>query len=111
MPVYDIKVDCEPEFYANGILVHNCPECAPMDGQHFPMDDDNVPPLHPNCRCTAIPRLKEDQQADGIDYIANPDEPPRSTMDDWIQALGIILMINDFIKPAISADALDSSQV
>jgi SPP1 gp7 family putative phage head morphogenesis protein len=88
-----------------------CPDCEPMDGQHFPMDDDNVPPLHPNCRCTAIPSLKADQQAGGVDYAADPNEPPRDTLDSWLQTLGIILMINDFITPAISADALDSSQI
>lgn len=31
--VYDIQVEDEPEFYANGILVHNCPLCAPLNGQ------------------------------------------------------------------------------
>jgi len=28
--VYDITVEDDPEFYANGILVHNCPQCGPL---------------------------------------------------------------------------------
>jgi len=30
--VYDLEVDEHPEFYANGLLVHNCPICAPLGG-------------------------------------------------------------------------------
>lgn len=33
--VYDIQVEDEQEFYANGILVHNCPICAPLGGLIF----------------------------------------------------------------------------
>jgi len=35
--VYDITVDGEPEFYANGILVHNCPQCGPLANQSVGM--------------------------------------------------------------------------
>ncbi len=54
--VYDLQVEDVPEFYANGILVHNCPICGPFDGQTitkyqraFP--GGYFPPAHPNCRC------------------------------------------------------------
>jgi hypothetical protein len=33
--VYDIQVADHPEFYANGVLVHNCPICAPLGGLMF----------------------------------------------------------------------------
>ena len=33
--VYDIEVEEEHEFYANGILVHNCPICAPLGGLRY----------------------------------------------------------------------------
>jgi len=33
--VYDLQVEDVPEFYANGILVHNCPICAPLGGLQF----------------------------------------------------------------------------
>lgn len=67
--VYDLQVEHDPEFFANGVLVHNCPVCAPLDGQVVGIDarfddalpDDvreqfrnlrfEVPPAHPRCRC------------------------------------------------------------
>ena len=33
--VYDIEVEGAHEFYANGVLVHNCPICAPLGGLTF----------------------------------------------------------------------------
>ena len=54
--VYDIQVDGAPEFYANGILVHNCPICAPLEGARIPKGQRTFPggyypPAHVNCRC------------------------------------------------------------
>lgn len=58
--VYDIQVEEYPEFYANGILVHNCPICAPLDGvtkkmsRNFNSGDfsGKYPPAHAVCRCS-----------------------------------------------------------
>jgi intein/homing endonuclease len=51
--VYNLQVEGAPEFYANGILVHNCPICGPLHGK--PLGDGwthaDGPPRHPNCRC------------------------------------------------------------
>ena len=58
--VYNLQIEKDPTFYANGFLVHNCPICAPLDGQS--VDADNLfaseligaidaPPGHINCRC------------------------------------------------------------
>lgn len=33
MTVYDLEIEGEHEFYANGLLVHNCPICAPLHNQ------------------------------------------------------------------------------
>ena len=34
--------------------------CQPNDGKIFQLgDSSNVPPLHPNCRCTVLPVIKE----------------------------------------------------
>jgi len=56
LPVYNLQVDGDPVFFANGVLVHNCPICGPLNGtpeivwaQAFP----DGPPSHPNCRCSA----------------------------------------------------------
>ena len=37
-----------------------CPECGPMDGKLFAFgDNESPPPLHVNCRCSAIPSAKD----------------------------------------------------
>ncbi len=53
MTVYDIEIVGEHEFYANDILVHNCPICKPYENQIF-LPNESIPkiPLHFSCRCT-----------------------------------------------------------
>lgn len=62
--VHDLQVDGEPEFFANGLLVHNCEICLsipdmnpdgvgvdePFESIDGPMDDPPDP--HPACRCS-----------------------------------------------------------
>ena len=31
-----------------------CPECAPLDGRVFKIDEAPGPPKHPACRCTVV---------------------------------------------------------
>jgi len=57
--VYDIQVDEHPEFYANGVLVHNCPVCGPNHTIAIPKAQRTWPngasvPAHVNCRCSVI---------------------------------------------------------
>lgn len=52
--VYDLQVDVDNEFYANGVLVHNCKICEPLEGTRenvWRREAPNGPGLHPNCRC------------------------------------------------------------
>jgi len=54
--VYDIEVEGAHEFYANGILVHNCELCAPLEGIVLKVSEARgMLPRHPNCRCCFIP--------------------------------------------------------
>lgn len=56
IPVYCLKVEDEPEFYANGVLVHNCEACSPMEGVVLKLEEAHgMIPRHPNCRCSFIP--------------------------------------------------------
>ena len=65
--VYNLQVEGPPEFYANGILVHNCEICGPLEGApesvwsgQFP----SGPPAHPRCRCeSGISFLTPEQMA------------------------------------------------
>lgn len=33
-------------------------QCQPNDGKIFPIGEGEIPPLHPNCRCTILPVIK-----------------------------------------------------
>jgi hypothetical protein len=61
--VYDLQVEDVPEFYANGILVHNCPICAPLNGKVIAINEAfdgmyDSPPSHPRCRCWLTPVIE-----------------------------------------------------
>lgn len=68
--VYNLEVEDVPEFYANGILVHNCPICGPLHNQlssanksapawqHPTLGVVNIPPAHVNCRCQPVPETE-----------------------------------------------------
>lgn len=59
--VYNLKVEDVPEFYANDILVHNCPLCFPLEGKKFKLDQiESMIPRHPSCRCVAIPLVDKE---------------------------------------------------
>ena len=55
--VYNIQVENEPEFYANGLLVHNCPLCMDLEGVVLDLKKEarGIIPRHPNCRCAFRP--------------------------------------------------------
>ncbi len=58
--VYSLEVEEEPEFFANGLLVHNCEICRPYHGQIYRTDSiprDASIPLHIRCRCYFLPVL------------------------------------------------------
>jgi SPP1 gp7 family putative phage head morphogenesis protein len=45
------------EFYATEDE-RECEECGAMHGKIFSIDEDNIAPLHPFCRCTLLPVLE-----------------------------------------------------
>jgi SPP1 gp7 family putative phage head morphogenesis protein len=53
------EVGVEAEFSTAGDdLV--CPECEALEGQSFPVEEAHgIIPVHPNCRCTWIPKIPE----------------------------------------------------
>jgi hypothetical protein len=64
--VYNLRVEGEPEYYANGLLAHNCDECAGLHGKRFPVGQR--PHVHGgtdiNCRCIMLPVVPEVGQAE-----------------------------------------------
>jgi hypothetical protein len=65
--VYNLTVEGHPEYYANGILVHNCSYCEARHGIVWKRDQAPRPPAHPNCRCVLLP-WREDSLARGDEY-------------------------------------------
>lgn len=60
-----------------------CPECAPLDGRVYALDDTaNQPPLHPNCRCDSTPVLINSE-------IENAIVGPRQDFLSWARDHGI----------------------
>lgn len=53
--VYNLTVEQYPEYYANGILVHNCPYCLSRHMKVFKLSSGLKPPAHISCRCTLAP--------------------------------------------------------
>lgn len=50
LPVYNMEVEEYPEYYANGILVHNCELCGPMEGVTLTVKEARgLIPRHVNC--------------------------------------------------------------
>lgn len=52
--VYNLQVEGDPVFFADGVLVHNCDICGPLNGKterHWAAQFPDGPPAHPRCRC------------------------------------------------------------
>ncbi len=67
--VFNLEVEGAHTYFANGILVHNCEDCAVLDGEVVALDEDfsdgeNEPPDHPNCRCCILPIVPEIEEAE-----------------------------------------------
>jgi len=64
--------------YMSTLDSKTCPTCGPMDGQRFEMSawtmGVTVPPLHPNCRCTTIPYIPDDEWTEHAERAARDDE-------------------------------------
>jgi hypothetical protein len=67
--VYNLQVEDVPEYYANGILVHNCEICRPLHGQQRSLQSPgyahpdtgalHLMPAHVRCRCWEVPVLSK----------------------------------------------------
>jgi len=57
--VYNLDVEEDHSYIANGFVVHNCPQCMALDQKVYPLGEPHPqPPAHVQCRCTIVPVLK-----------------------------------------------------
>lgn len=104
--VYDIQVENEPEFFVNGVLVHNCPLCSRQDGRIFVINSLvgiallGLPPdgTHMGCRCTVIPLMLP---------VDDANAPPEDTFDDWLDEYGFADELDFFMQD----ETLESTQL
>lgn len=58
-----------------------CKDCQEANGEHYKVDDAkdglNLPPVHPNCRCTIAPYMGREDDDDGFDEAA---------FDEWSES-------------------------
>lgn len=59
-----------------------CEECGPLDGTQYAFGEGDVPPLHPNCRCSALPVLLDSDLEQRI-------VGPRQTWSEWAADNGV----------------------
>ncbi len=83
LDVYDIQVEGDESFVAEGVVVHNCIICGGLDGRFFPLGAQvNLPPFHPACRCFPSPVVRS------LEELGLPpaDFPPstRASMDGQV---------------------------
>lgn len=59
--VYDANADIVKGWRFEATLdSRTCPICGPLDGKEYKLSDTrNMPPKHPNCRCSTTPVLKD----------------------------------------------------
>ena len=100
-PVYNLEVEEHPEFFANGLLVHNCPICAPMgaaEGGEGALGSTETRlfvspssgglvgiPAHPGCRCWAEASTAEMEER--AMQLAGPEAGPAPTPTDLLAQL------------------------
>lgn len=95
LTVYNLSVDGDKSYNANGVFVHNCDACSELDQEIFDIETSQSlkPPIHPNDRCILVPITKfEPYELSKIDLSK-------------IQDLGgNMLMFEMDSSPALNAD-------
>lgn len=69
-----------------------CPRCAALNGTTYDFDDVHLPPEHPNCRCTLVPRIS-------VELLQSEQGVLRTVFDKWTAQLGVDQALADFMHP------------
>lgn len=91
--MYDLTVENDETYIANGIVVHNTELCRSLDGKMWSKDDPEIalyqPPNHFNCRSILTPVFRGDEPGEW-------DEAPQ----DLEPAEGFGGSVGSRVKPA-----------
>lgn len=101
--VYTLTIAGDPTFIAGGMIVHNCIQCAALDGQLWNLDGEKLPgttvqfmapPAHFSCRCVLSPVAKtfkdiglDIPEPENAGQRASSDGPlhGKTTFDDFLK--------------------------
>lgn len=99
--VYNLSVEGVPEYFANGILVHNCSFCVARNANVYPVGKVKVP-AHPRCRCILLPYRKswadmgltddefiEEYASDRLDDLKKAGLKPNKGLTPFEKAAGL----------------------
>jgi hypothetical protein len=63
-------------------------QCAAYDGQHFPLREGPLPPLHPSCRSKPVPYFGDGTDNEGERASADGPVSGATKFRDWIEDQG-----------------------
>jgi hypothetical protein len=102
VPVYNLEVEEAHAYYAEGVLVHNCDDCAALHGQVWTEPSEHPYPgdspfggaqrCGPNCRCALVYDLVPATDApppDGSSADATDASTPPMSMQEYLDSLGV----------------------
>lgn len=91
--IYDANADVVKGWrYSATLDDRTCPICSPLDGKEYALDETaNIPPKHPNCRCSDVPVLLDAVDlGDGATRAGQfGPEDANMTYAQWAQKYGI----------------------
>lgn len=109
--VYDLTIEDRHEYFAENILVHNSNICRSRNGRVFRKDEIkvgvNYPPLHPNCRSTAVWLLPDETSFNRTRPMKQTNLPYEQFDLDSLQHRDKILPDNDFITARPNKNSRD----
>lgn len=80
--VYNLEVEEDHSYIANGFAVHNCAACIALHGTFHKLDERMA--SHVSCRCSQVPRSKSWEEL-GITGVPDT-RPPIQKGSDWFAA-------------------------
>lgn len=69
-----------------------CDACLSLDGKHFKISEalsgENLPPMHPNCRCSVSAYADDEEYEDWIDFLSRGGTTEQYARNEWAKKNG-----------------------
>ena len=84
-------------------------QCASLDGKTFPLGQGPVPPLHPNCRSTAVPNFGDPSEPMGERASVDGPVPADLAFPEWLE--GQSVAVQNEVLGKTKADAWRAGEI